>query len=201
MGRMIIDAFQHPFRDPRAVRKLLLGAVLNTLPIVNLLTLGYTLRLLEAVLGGEEERLPEWTDFGDLLVRGIKVLVVGFVYMAFPLLFLTAGAGSFLFSVAAILSGVLEPMAQVHLARTGQIWMAFALSKIWAEIQLVFRDYLRALAVWYGVFFVIALALSETAPPLLWILGSFVGCYLYLFFAALFGRACSRSRIVRYDPS
>ncbi|MFQ5848382.1 MAG: hypothetical protein ACE5IQ_12020, partial [Candidatus Methylomirabilales bacterium] len=61
MRQMVLDAFQHPFRDPQAVRKLLLGAAFNILPIVNLLALGYTLRLLEQVLGGEEERLPEWT--------------------------------------------------------------------------------------------------------------------------------------------
>lgn len=201
MRQMILDAFQHPFRDPQAVRKLLLGAALNILPVINVLALGYTLRLLEQVLGGEEQRLPEWTGLGDLFVRGVKVFLVGAVYMAFPLLLLAAGAGSFLFSIAALLSGALEPMAQVHLARTGQIWPAFALPEIWTEIHLVLRDYLGALAVWYGVFFLIALVLSRTAPPLLWILGSFLGFYLYLFFASLFGRACSRTRIVRYHPS
>lgn len=201
MRQMIIDAFQHPFRDPRAVSKLLLGAALNTLPIVNLLVFGYTLRLLEQVLGGEEERLPEWTALTDLLMRGVKVLVVGSVYMAFPLLLWSAGANLFLFSIAALVSGALEPMAQVYLARSGRIWPAFALPRIWVEIQLVLNDYLSALAVWYAVFILIAVALSGTVPPLLWILGSFVGFYLYLFFACLFGRACSRSRIVRYHPS
>lgn len=201
MGQMVIDAFQHPFRDSQAVRKLLLGAVLNTLPIVNLLSLGYTLRLLEQVLGGEEEHLPEWTGLGDLFARGLKVLLVGLVYMAFPLLLWAAGAGPFLFSAAALLSAALEPMAQVQLARTGQVWPALSLPKIWAEIQLVFRDYFLALVVWYSLFFLMTLALSGTAPPLLWLLGAFVGFYLYLFFASLFGRACSRSRIVRYGPS
>ena len=201
MRQLSIDAFQHPFRDPHAVRKLLLGAVLNTLPIANLLSFGYTLRLLEHVLEGEEEHLPEWTNLGDLFVRGVKVLLVGFGYIAVPVLLLVAGAGVFLFLIAALLFGALEPMALVHLARTGRVWPAFAVPKIWAEIQLVFRDYLGALVVWYGVFFLVALALSGTAPPLLWILGSFVGFYLYLFFASLFGRACSRSRIVRYGPS
>ncbi|MFQ5804147.1 MAG: DUF4013 domain-containing protein [Candidatus Methylomirabilales bacterium] len=201
MRQMIIDAFQHPFRDPQAVRKLLLGAVLIILPIANFLALGYTLRLLEQVLGGEEHRLPEWTGLGDLFIRGIKVFLVGAVYMAFPLLLLAAGAGSFFFSIAAIFSGAFEPMAQVHLARTGQIWPALALREVWGGIQVVLHDYLGALAVWYGVFFLIALLLSGTAPPLLWILGSFLGFYLYLFFASLFGRACSRTRIVRTHPS
>jgi len=107
MRQMILDAFQHPFRDPQAVQKLLLGAALNILPVINLLALGYTLRLLEQVLGGEEQRLPEWTGLGDLFVRGVKVLLVGSVYMAFPLLLLAGGAGSFLFSIAALLSGTL----------------------------------------------------------------------------------------------
>ncbi|MFQ5988509.1 MAG: DUF4013 domain-containing protein [Candidatus Methylomirabilales bacterium] len=201
MRQMIIDAFQHPFRDPQAVRKLLLGAVVNILPVANVLALGYTLRLLEQVLEGEEQRLPEWTGLGDLFIRGIKVLIVGLVYMAFPLLFWIAGAGPFLFSIAAILSGALEPMAQVHLARTGQIWPAFAIPKVWAEIQLALHKYLGAVAAWYGVFLLAAIVLSGTAPPLLWILGSFIGFYLYLFFASLFGRACSSTRIVRYRPS
>ncbi len=201
MRQMIIDAFQHPFRDPQAVRKLLLGAALNILPVANLLALGYTLRLLEQVLEGEEQYLPEWAGLGDLFIRGFKVLLVGLVYMAFPLLVWMAGAGPFLFTIAAILSGAFEPMAQVHLARTGQIWSAFAIPKVWVEIQLVLHDYLGAVAVWYGVFFLTAILLSGTAPPLLWILGSFIGFYLYLFFASLFGRACARTRIVRYHPS
>ena len=201
MRQMIIDAFQHPFRDPQAVRKLLLGAALNILPVANVLVLGYTLRLLEQVLEGEEQYLPEWTRLGDLFIRGVKVLLVGLVYMAFPLLLWVVGAGPFLFTIAAIFSGTFEPMAQVHLARTGQIWPAFAIPKVWAEIQFVLHDYLGALAVWYGVFFLTAIVLSGTTPPLLWILGSFFGFYLYLFFASLFGRACSRTRIVRYRPS
>ncbi|MEE9153913.1 MAG: DUF4013 domain-containing protein [candidate division NC10 bacterium] len=201
MRQMVIDALQHPFRDPQAIRKLLLGAVFNTLPIVNLLTFGYTLRLLEQVLGGEEELLPEWTGFTDLFMRGLKVFLVASVYMAFPLFLLHVGANLFLFSIAALLSGILEPMAQVNLARTGRISEALALPRVWTEIKLIVGEYLGALAVWYVLFFLIATLLSGTAPLLLWILGSFVGFYLYLFFASLFGRACSQTHIVRYRPS
>ena len=201
MKQVVIDALQHPFRDAQAVRKLLLGAVLNMVPIANFMSFGYTLRLLEQVLDGEEQLLPEWRNPGDLFIRGVKVLVVGFVYMAVPLLLLAAGAGTFLFSLAALIAGLLEPMALVHLARTGTIGPAFALPTMWAEIQSVFGEYLGALVVWYAVFFLVALALSGTDPPLLWILGSFVGFYLYLAFACLFGRVCSRSRVARYGPS
>lgn len=201
MRRMVFGAFQHPFRDPRAVRKLLLGAALSLLPIMNLLAFGYTLRLLEQVLQGEEEGLPEWTAFADLFVRGVKVFVVSSVYVAVPLLLQEAGANLFLVSLVALLSGALEPMAQVCLARSGRIWPALALPKLWTEIMLVLRGYLVALAVWYGVFLFIAVALSGIGAPLLWVLGSFIGFYMYLFFAALFGRACSRSRLVRYLPS
>ncbi len=201
MRQIILDALQHPFRDPQAIRKLLIGAIFNALPIVNFLALGFTLRLLEQVLEGEEKRLPEWTGFADLFIRGVKVFVVGAVYVAIPFLLLELGANVFLASSAAFLCGAFEPMAQVQLARTGRIWLAFALPKVWTEMKLVLREYLQTLAVWYGTFLLVAAALSGTAPLLLWILGSFIGFYLYLFFAALFGRACSRSRIVRYLPS
>ncbi|MFQ5959815.1 MAG: DUF4013 domain-containing protein [Candidatus Methylomirabilales bacterium] len=201
MRQMVLDAFQHPFRDPQAIRKLLVGTTCNALPIVNFLALGYTLRLLEQVLDGEEKRLPEWTGFADLFMRGVKVFVVGSVYVAVPLLLLEIGANIFLASGAAFLCGALEPMAQVQLARTGRIWLAFALPKVWTEIKLILSEYLGALAIWYGAFLLIAAALSGIAPLLLWILGSFIGFYLYLFFASLFGRACSRSRMVRYLPS
>jgi hypothetical protein len=198
---MVLHAFQHPFRDPQAIRKLLVGTIFNALPIVNFLALGYTLRLLEQVLEGEEKRLPEWTGFADLFMRGIKVFVVGSVYVAVPLLLLEVGVNIFLASGAAFLCGALEPMAQVQLARTGRLWPAFALPKVWAEIRPVLSEYLGAVAVWYGVFLLIAVALSGTPPLLLWILGSFIGFYLYLFFASLFGRTCSQSRLVPYLPS
>ncbi|MFQ5846823.1 MAG: DUF4013 domain-containing protein, partial [Candidatus Methylomirabilales bacterium] len=158
--------------------------------------------LLEQVLGGEEERLPEWTGFTDLFIKGVKVFLVGFVYFAaFPLFLWMLGAGPFLSSLAALISAALEPMAQVHLARTGRIWSAFELPKVWAEIQLVLNEYLKALAIWYGILLLVGVALFGTAAPLLWILASFISFYLYLFFASLFGRACARNRVVRYRPS
>lgn len=49
--------------------------------------LGYGLRLLKNVRDGVEKPLPEWDQWGDDLVRGFKLAVVGFVW-ALPLLVL-----------------------------------------------------------------------------------------------------------------
>jgi len=73
-------AFNYPMKDQNWIVKLLIGAVISLIPIVNFIASGFQVRAIREVLNGNEERLPEWDDFGGDFMRGLIVAVFLFVY-------------------------------------------------------------------------------------------------------------------------
>jgi Sec-independent protein secretion pathway component TatC len=82
-------AFSFPFQDEDWVKKIVLTAVISLIPIIGQIALvGWLVDLSRRVINGESNPMPDWTDFGGLLVLGLKMSVIGFVY-ALPLLFVS----------------------------------------------------------------------------------------------------------------
>ena len=81
-------ALQHPFEDRDWATKLLIGAAVNVVPILNFAMMGYTLDVLRNVSRGQDVPLPAWDDFGKKFVDGLKLFVAQLVY-ALPLIVLT----------------------------------------------------------------------------------------------------------------
>jgi hypothetical protein len=128
-----------PFRDPDWQRKLgialLWGLVAAFIPILPVLALaGYGARLARRILeAGEQELplLPEWDDFGDLILDGLR-LAAAVLTLVLPLVILVAAlVGSFLVPVYATSSNS-EPtalaVALMLLLGLGLILLALALS-------------------------------------------------------------------------
>jgi hypothetical protein len=78
-------AFTFPFDDEDWVKKLIIGAVLLIIPIVNFITMGYMIRTLRNVAEGRAKPLPEWDQWSDDFMKGLFVAVAGFIY-ALPLI-------------------------------------------------------------------------------------------------------------------
>lgn len=83
----------------------LLGTILLSWTVVGLfvgmgLLMGYSLDLLKNVRRGDPQPLPEWDDWGDKIVKGLKLFVVFFVWslpliiISLPSLLLSALADS-----------------------------------------------------------------------------------------------------------
>lgn len=90
----IIESLKYPFND---LVKILILTIIMIIPIVNFIGLGYYLRIIKSTLAGIDE-VPEFDDLGELFIDGLKILVVGIVYMIVPIaIFAIAG----LFSVPA----------------------------------------------------------------------------------------------------
>lgn len=156
------EALLYPWNDGESGTTLVGGGVLTLLsPLVvpALLVLGYNLRVVEAVLDGEDHP-PRFEGWGGLLVDGIKAAVVLLGYVVAPmalgtaLLAVLAGAAGFRFRggpptisgglavgglafiVALLLAGLallvwyLAPAALVHLGRTRRLRAAFALDDL-----------------------------------------------------------------------
>jgi len=197
MGAVLRAALRHPFAGRDSAKKLVAGSLLNLIPGLNLLALGYALRLMRDVLAGEETELPPWENWGALFLDGVRVLVVGLAFAAAPALLHRLGAGDLLTVVAFGVAATLEPMALVRLASFGRLSAAFQIGKVWQDVRLLFAGYFPAVLAWLTALFAFGLLLVGSHWPVAWILHGFVGFYLYLLFAALFGRVGSRTRMLR----
>ncbi|MCI0370023.1 MAG: DUF4013 domain-containing protein [candidate division NC10 bacterium] len=198
MGAILLAALRHPFAGRDSAKKLVAGSLLNLIPGLNLLPLGYALRLMRDVLAGEETELPPWEGWGSLFLDGVRVLVVGFAFALAPILLHWLGAGELLTVLAFGVAAALEPMALVRLASFGRLGAAFEIGKIWQDMRLLFSGYFPAVLAWLAALFAYGLLLVGSRWPLAWILHGFIGFYLYLLFAALFGRVGSRTRMLRF---
>lgn len=75
IGEIVSDSFRYPSTDWKKVIILGVISILSFLIIPIFLVLGYAFRVLKASLAGLEE-LPEFDEWVNMLVDGIKVFVV-----------------------------------------------------------------------------------------------------------------------------
>jgi hypothetical protein len=81
----LISLFKFPFEDERWPYKFLLGSIFAILPLLNFLTVGYTLRTFQAAIRKEPRMLPEWGNYKDLLILGVVGTLASVVY-ALPIM-------------------------------------------------------------------------------------------------------------------
>ena len=82
-------SFSFPFQDEDWIKKIVLTAVIPLIPIIGQLALlGWMVELTRRVIRGDAEPLPDWADFGGILMLGLKMFAIGFVY-ALPLIFIS----------------------------------------------------------------------------------------------------------------
>jgi hypothetical protein len=87
------ETLTYMFKDPKWVGKVVLGALFGIIPILNFVTAGYALRVIDNVRSDTEPPLPEWGgDFGQLWVRGLVLAVIAFLY-GIPMWILSAIIG------------------------------------------------------------------------------------------------------------
>ncbi len=80
--------FTFVFDDEEWLQKVLIGGIVSLIPIVNLVSVGYGLRVLRNVAAGVVKPLPKWDDFGDFFVKGLMSILGGLVW-ALPVIFLS----------------------------------------------------------------------------------------------------------------
>ena len=148
------DILGAPFRDPRAMPKLLCGclAVVGILFFgLGLLALaGYLFQTAERARRGEEHPMPEWGDLGQLLGDGLRVfgVVLGYLLPVFALTVVTAilglipvlgGLANVVLGPLTLLLGVLAaallPVALAQMVASGEIRSAFGVQENLRLIQ------------------------------------------------------------------
>ena len=86
-------AFTFVFDDPDWLKKVGIGSLLLLIPILGTLMItGWGFHLTRNVIRREAYPLPDWSEFGDILLKGLQVFVIGLVY-ALPIILISACSG------------------------------------------------------------------------------------------------------------
>lgn len=95
-------AFTFAFEDPDWLKKLLIGGLLLFIPIFGWLVVGgYWMRIIRRSHSGDDVPLPEWNEFGDDFILGLKGAVALFIWwLPFLAIFLTLTCLSLPFWIA-----------------------------------------------------------------------------------------------------
>lgn len=159
------DNLTYMFQDPRWASKLLVGALVGLVPILNLATGGYALRVVNNIRKDESPPMPDWSgEFGQFFTDGLLLFVIGLIY-SIPLWLIGAASGvplallgaasenrqmsdglGVLFGATSCILAVLGFVylvalvfwlqgAIVNYAVQGNFGAAFAFGEIWAIIQ------------------------------------------------------------------
>jgi hypothetical protein len=82
-------AFVFAFEDKDWLKKLGIAGLVMLIPLIGQITvLGWAIEVTRRVINHESETLPDWSAFGDYLVKGLKLFVIGLVY-ALPIILLS----------------------------------------------------------------------------------------------------------------
>jgi len=91
----INKALRFVFDDKQWISKLLIGVVMTLfgfLIVPALILQGYLVKIVRQVMGGQDNELPEWSDYGNLLRDGFYVTVGQLIwFLPFILLLLIVG--------------------------------------------------------------------------------------------------------------
>jgi hypothetical protein len=206
MNLDIGKAFSYVFEDPKWVTKVLIGGGLILGGIITLIgwiftgpvVLGYAVQTLRNVYAGNPQPLPEWDNWGERWIDGLKAWVVTLI-MAIPTILVSlvfqvpanilnatsdsgvSGAGTALSLLGGCLNfflgiviALLVPIAVARYATTNSIGNAVQFGEIFAMLRQNI-----------GMYVVVAL-LSTFAVGLISFLG-IIACFVGVFFTAFYG--------------
>src|SRR5271157_4270584 len=137
----IAKSFTFMFEDPDWLPKLAIGtlvalvgwvlfvALIGIIPLI--VVLGYSLEVTRNVMSNQVSPLPDWSDWGRFLSRGIKLVVV-FIVWLLPLI-IPAILGAFGGALGHSSSGAVNFMGGLFLT------CSVCLSFLWAVVVLLFE--------------------------------------------------------------
>lgn len=213
---MLGDALSYPKSGDEWVKRILIGGTLTLIGAFIFITLlpvqGYLVRVLRSA-AADEQVAPNFEEWGDLFVDGIKLILVQIVYLLVPIVVLVGGAfvtgigvfaagdapglgtGVGLFGAVILLVGVLlglvaiylVPAALTNFAHEDSFGAAFDIATI--TDAAFTSEYVVALVLAFFVSFVLGIV----AVLLSFILvGFFIQFYVQVAVFYLFGRGYAR---------
>ena len=141
-------SFTYMLQQPGGLGKLVIGGLLMFVPIIGwAIVAGYMIRTLRQVSAGVDT-LPEWTDWGQLLVTGLMVWAGSLIYEIPGMIIGRFGAGGTLLqSLWSLVVFIVLPAALIRFAATDNFGAFFDFSEIIAFIQSNTSNYILAVIV------------------------------------------------------
>lgn len=143
-----LEYVKFPFQDHDWPKKLLIGAIIIVIPVVNILALGYLMECMRLGIRGRTV-LPEWREWEQLAIQGLMLLVVGVVYLIIPGIFTVVLGGVpilgiMLTSVITLIMSAIVPMAAANYVMSNNLLDAFRFAEILYYIKKVMDYYAPA---------------------------------------------------------
>ncbi len=153
VGNNLRQSFDYTKKLFDDLGQLLVLIIISIIPLVNFIMLGYVMQVAKETPGSTHP--PKLTNYGALFIEGLKVVVVGIIYMIIPAILLGVSVLPLLFSpyvpiigaltiilailgiVLAFFISIILYMAIVNMAKYGSISKAFAINEILGMIKRV----------------------------------------------------------------
>jgi hypothetical protein len=182
IGEIVSDSIKYPSSDWKKVIIFGLLFLISFLIVPIFLVFGYGFRALKASIAGADE-LPEFDEWGEMFIDGLKVFVVQFVYFLIPMLIILIGSWAsiaamttvgdpnafigiifgvgFIGVIFAIIIGLLSTIAIANMAANdSELGAAFQFSEILNIIsQIGWGNYI----IWYIVIGIISVIFGFVA--------------------------------------
>ncbi len=202
LSQIVGNAFEYAKKLFSDLGRLAILIVLDIIPIVNLIVMGYMTRVVRDTPVSAEP--PPLRDYGDMFIQGLKVAIVGIVYMLVPMILIALGFGAFIFGafgmgmvfpafgtlgiglfivgiILAIGIAIIMAMAIVHMVRNNSFGKAFAIGEILGIIgKIGWGKYI----LWLIIMFIIAVVVGAigSIPWIGWLISLVIGPVFLVFF-------------------
>jgi hypothetical protein len=163
-------SFAYIFEEDDWIVKILLAAVIAFIPIIGPLAVaGWGVEITKRAIRKDPEQLPDWGDFLNYLIKGLVVILIGFVYMLPVILVQVCGNSIFFFGqesgedglmiIGNILMACFGCLSLIYaifvvffiaaaigrFADTGEVGSAFQFGKVFATVKAAPAAYLMVL--------------------------------------------------------
>ena len=155
------------FRTPGCWPKLLVGAFISLVPIVNIFALGYLYRTTLLVKAGAPFMYPEWERWKELFLDGLKFFVLALVWIGIPMVigqFISMVVGAVSYELGRIAFMASIPVGIQLFSASLYRFQNFESFKDAMDLPLIMRVYLRTVS--YGLLPLLGYC------GILWILGT-----------------------------
>ncbi len=159
------------FEDQKWTNKLLIGALVSIVPILNFALLGWVADIMRNVSRRQPFPMPDWDNFGDKFVKGAILFMATLIYalpallLFCPLVFFPFTRGDFgydgrqafvamfvgttllftgFIALYGLLLSFLMPAVYLNFARKGTFGACFEFSEIWRSMSRNLGDYIAA---------------------------------------------------------
>jgi len=207
LSQIVGNSYEYAKKLFSDLGRLAILVVLDIIPIVNLIVLGYMTRVVKETPISLEP--PPLRDYGDMFIQGLKVAIAVFLYMLIPMILIMVGVGAFIFGavgmemffpafgamgigllvVGIILAfgiAIIMAMAIVHMVKNNSFGKAFAVGEILGIVgKIGWGKYIF----WLIIMFIIAVVVGAIGSiPLI---GWLISLIIAPIFSVFFGRSAA----------